>query len=849
MLKTRGSFRNLIVVLLIAGSWFCLSHTVAAASYQAPDPSFFTPNGSDVLLVASNGGATNGLDSPIIIVMAYFDNPNGNSIVIGNGRDGCGIPGNGSGVDGSGPASTNFTFVDRGSNTLLNSMTRNSSALSCTTDTINVPNLTPYRIPGTNVDKYVLKITANDTTNDSLNAFRISMSPGQGVMSYYDASTRQFAIQDRSQWGPYPGNETTMDLAFAPSCQVKNNTQATLRWYDDDWGVSGGNQSPNLRMELLEDGVVVATNPTSDFTGPNQPGDWTVTIKPGKKYIWRWKGVSERNGIQFQLPYDSFYYNFNCNDPPHVTLDVSCDKLKFRVSDADGENYNVRLRWGPNDAGLADTQDDKQDLEPGKWYEYNLTSRRDFGDHSVSVRVQSRDAASTSVQDIPIAHIGPSTATGPCAQVTCGGQTLDPAEPSPGQKFRFKQTFSVDIGAQGAWTLYNAQQATQGGAKITTIKGGPGGYVPTIPVTVNGPNSGTNTAGPVIGGDIGPGHGDNDGFVEWDMTYNAAGNYGGWVALTGGFSTNCGFTIKVADKPYVRVWRGDVLTGCNLPSATAPWYPTSGSSGKILTWNNGNGTGSGTDFAAQALDTIDQFSSRQNAKTATDGLDKTMTFANTTSNWGGEFGAGQCPSDYLGSSNRPSALTSNTITDVSGLDTGTYRYSNWNVNANTIKKGAHLIIYVDNNVYIKGNIDYAGTGSWASVSDIPSLTLIVKGKILIDKSVSALSGTYIAQPTASGGDSGTIYTCTIGNSVSASQTDLINGCRNSLTVYGSFVARTIKFMRLSGTTSTASPSDLFDGASTAAEKFIYSPEIWLPANPVSNQTAGYDSITSLPPVF
>src|SRR5207253_2791618 len=49
-----------------------------------------------------------------------------------------------------------------------------------------------------------------------------------------------------------------------------------------------------------------------DF-GENVDGWHNATIRSGYKYAWTWFGVSEANGIQFQLPRDSVNYNINCN--------------------------------------------------------------------------------------------------------------------------------------------------------------------------------------------------------------------------------------------------------------------------------------------------------------------------------------------------------------------------------------------------------------------------------------------------------------------------------------------------------------------------------------------------------
>ncbi|MCA9331291.1 hypothetical protein KC957_04515, partial [Candidatus Saccharibacteria bacterium] len=97
------------------------------------------------------------------------------------------------------------------------------------------------------------------------------------------------------------------------------------------------------------------------------------------------------------------------------------------------------------------------------------------------------------------------------------------------------------------------------------------------------------------------------------------------------------------------------------------------------------------------------------------------------------------------------------------------------------------------------------------------------------------------------GSGGTIYTCTNGSG-KYDGPGLMSYCRNTLTVYGSFIAKDVKFLRLAGSISTANAGDAYT-ASSAAEKFVYGPEAWLKTTNLSPQVGTYDSITSMPPVF
>ncbi|MCA9330753.1 hypothetical protein KC957_01790, partial [Candidatus Saccharibacteria bacterium] len=423
--------------------------TASAAVTNAPDPNFYTPNGSDVLLVASkagtnSGGTYNALESPVIVVMAYFDNPTGNSITVWNGDSPCGIPGNGTGVDGTVEGPTAFAFLDVAANSYTNIV--GSGSMGCGNYTVNLPTLQPYTIPGSGgQQKYVVKVTATNTTVGTINAFRVSMPAGKGVMSFYDQSSRQFAIQDRANWGPSPGNETRFDLPFAPSCTFNSSGEVSLLWRDDDQGQS--NQGPNMRMRLLEDGVdITGQQPVPVFKGANADGSWKVTVKPGKKYIWRWEGVSERNGIQFQLPFDSFYYTFDCHPvTPVVDVSAVCSegKLKFRVSDPTNTHYDARLRWDGQNINGSGSDSLLQDLTPGNSpgihvYEFDVSDYADFGTHTVGVRIKSGND--------PAFNYDSPTKIGPCATISCTSTSFEPNTPTPGEPFHMTSAISTTIG-------------------------------------------------------------------------------------------------------------------------------------------------------------------------------------------------------------------------------------------------------------------------------------------------------------------------------------------------------------------------------------------------------------------
>jgi hypothetical protein len=179
----------------------------------------------------------------------------------------------------------------------------------------------------------------------------------------------------------------------------------------------------------------------------------------------------------------------------------------------------------------------------------------------------------------------------------------------------------------------------------------------------------------------------------------------------------------------------------------------------------------------------------------------------------------------------------------------------------TVAVGNNVAMFANGDVYISGNVTYAGSGGgWSlqpgNTTNVPSFILEATGNIYIDPGVSELDGIYVAH--------GKIYTCSNGFAPVAA-VDIYDTCNtNQLTVNGSFSASQVNLERSIGTLSDASSGEnLSSGVKTcantavkepvcAAEIFNFSPEIYLsdPAvNQPNNGAPTYDAITSLPPVL
>jgi hypothetical protein len=330
------------------------------------------------------------------------------------------------------------------------------------------------------------------------------------------------------------------------------------------------------------------------------------------------------------------------------------------------------------------------------------------------------------------------------------------------------------------------------------------------------------------------------------------GNYTASGTLTSTYfnTITCNTTIPIVNLPYLQVYGGDTMIGAS-PDASTLTCDQDQSAG-VYSWNR-NGSpdysGAGDQFAVQTLEQIDGYASAQSSASSPPiglSLANTAGVNQGQGLFGGNSGVGLATSDCnftSGLGGSPVQGSSVTLpSSVNGSDT----------------------IYATGNVYIGNNVIYTGTGNWANASKIPYLKLIVVGgNIYIDSNVTELDGLYVSEPL--GGKGGTIYTCaTVGlpsPDYSPSGTGAIlnyySTCNKQLTIYGSFVAQQVEFLRTYGTVGQADYQNHVDslktyplpvGSTYSAEVFDYTPEMWLPRDN-STPSNSYTAITGLPPVL
>lgn len=308
--------------------------------------------------------------------------------------------------------------------------------------------------------------------------------------------------------------------------------------------------------------------------------------------------------------------------------------------------------------------------------------------------------------------------------------------------------------------------------------------------------------------------------------------------------------VTIVAKPYLRAYGGDVSAGNGVGTGC-----TSNPNAAVVGWNRGNTGvaatnygGAGAQYAVMALNRIQWFSAAL-GNTSGAPEPRGLSFAaNTTSDtstgfYGGLFGSLPCMRDYY--ADRPASTLAIPAT-VAAMTNGIYGGTGPITlgGGGIVNPNNRITVYVNGDVYITSSISYSG--SW-DVSSVPMFRLIVRGNIYIDNGVSQLDGLYIAQ--RNGASGGVIYTCTTAAAPLPPATpSFYTDCDDQkLTVNGALIAHQVQLGRTRGTVSLGQNTET-GAAGNAAEVFNYSPVMWIP-QPVGEADAGYDAITTLPPVL
>lgn len=234
-------------------------------------------------------------------------------------------------------------------------------------------------------DWYVLIVEAT-IGNGGVNSFKIK-SPGNRI-GYSKEAGERFAIQDRTR-----NTDTKMNATFhfAPPCDLSSAVPKTVSWSDDDY--NGSPQSPfigQLDAQLQRNGpgtngwvnIVASFKNSGLFKGGGQQGSYQFTAQPGYKYRWIWKNVAKSNGIQFKLPFDSFWYDTTC--PPQeawrntLSTSVNLTRVSFtKIAEptvTKPTGYDIGMNCGAYYNGTSDEAKDRK-KRCNDWNDYYQTNR------------------------------------------------------------------------------------------------------------------------------------------------------------------------------------------------------------------------------------------------------------------------------------------------------------------------------------------------------------------------------------------------------------------------------------------------------------------------------------------
>ncbi len=893
-LKVGLFFMAFVSVLFLLGQ----SPSVGAVSYELPDSNgFTTPGGGPpnwyVTLEISQPGSGIALNAPESWGKMYYTPaaPPLRMQILDGDFSNCGsnqYDSQGSGASGcfdAGAVNYEFYFGDAATNGSTPEpwpfMTINSSSLANNIwNDFGVP--TP---PSGPLDtgagfRYVIYTRAVWTTGGPaegrINGFKIASKSCCGTASYWSGGGG-YAVQDRVN---ATNTEIDFTFEFAPPCNAPGSQTALLRWNDADAASNGGlpadgAQFPGdtqIRFELFEadpggGGAVLIRNIDAG-TAPNIGGngqyrDISFTARSDKVYIWKWYKVNRNNGVQMWVPFDSFYYDKQCNPPPPVITtqcingvvtanvnwtDGGLGSTPYYVDFDSDNDWNNNGFWNkPIPAGVFTTPAPNSFTgQLGKPPTMVLNRGSKYW-----VRVWYQNYARHSATAEFVAPI--------CWGFTASGSTtasLDPDTENPTSAIfdnRVTLTFNPDPGGP----------APPAGVNLTTTRkyfrvplGAPPGTEIPMPTGPSPPNPRTNLFPPgttvfsppdsstmpvVTAGDkicsrltLTP----TSGTVHPDGSITFASTAPPVVSCE-----------TITNKPYFRVYGGDVLAG--LPEFNSVGCSASTPGSRILGFAKDDGSGAATQLAAQAMSKIEEFSSaagRAGPASPTEPTPpKGLTFANAGdpadagSTYGGGFRDSRCPNpNYFGTSGPAPIIT------------GPYSHPGAVIPA----AATPTKVFVDGDVFIDANITYAA-GPWTA-PNIPSFYLIAKGNIYIDKDVTQLDGVYVAQPDAADAR-GNIYTCAKWTGITGALPDLdgtfMSECDGNpvpaaLTVNGSFIARSIKLLRTNGSLRASIPTETATDPSIA-EVFSFSPEMWLaaPLPTITDTAVKYDAISSMPPVL
>ncbi|MCA9308862.1 hypothetical protein KC973_00640 [Candidatus Saccharibacteria bacterium] len=350
------------VVLLVGLGFSQHVHAVSPSDYIGSNTIFYTVSaGSNS---GSGSGATNLLYAPDTYLIAYYGGQDGNTIELPHGgfcssqdsraRNAKLIVYGYSTVSEkkNGSQFYNYERIRSGTRKTLGEIT----AESCnSTYSFTVPSdwLAQSNVPnhvsqfGTPLYPMIVRVRIAYDGNKSdpvttgagpLNTFKVNAPGGYtGAWTLDPDKWRSESFtggtSGQTVWLGRPSNMNTQDytIPLTPPCTLfgdNNEHDVWLHWYDDDQGTSY--QNPDITMFLTTikpDGTrterQLGAADGLRFGGEAGFGRVKIKVRKGYKYIWKWKDVTNKNGVRAWLPFNTSESYFDC-DASHP-LRGSCE--------------------------------------------------------------------------------------------------------------------------------------------------------------------------------------------------------------------------------------------------------------------------------------------------------------------------------------------------------------------------------------------------------------------------------------------------------------------------------------------------------------------------------------------
>lgn len=698
-----------------------------------------------------------------------------------------------------------------------------------------------YATVQTDVDIFVSDMRAKLNSNNNITQARVSMiiNVMMGVRaqdSRYDRPDReryrngiQLARQQFNEWerivraydactppnrGPcaYPGVSVNFNEIF--------DVDDTINGY----GVGGTNDGPQLPEVVFapiggsnEDMVVFRHGDGTTFTIKKKCGNLTgeQTAFPA----FPPPGGTLNPPTPPNPPEPPGYSQGNSN------INSSCFVISGRAQDPRDNNFAVPIRITYRVGGnvIATDTGGRAATNGGRTFSRPTPPevRNSLRAVSVTVEGQGSDSVWFQLTGSPI-NIGPCTVIPPGS---CGSFTIDPSVPDPNTPFVINLSVTYSDAASANSVLANGGR---------------------FYVNIVGPN--VNYSDP----NVRPVDNNNAGRLSVRVSRPATGAVGTYRVLwgiSGPFgAVDCADGVdndgnadppvifNVANRPYVSVRGGDVNAGAGISLGGTDCAVAANQLAGVVSWNRGSTAayaGAGTQYGGLARGRLQEFATAQGGNQAPSGL----AFANTVESllnpdeglYGGKFDGGNCIRDYFeGAQNIQQG--DRVLSQLAGFPAG-----------GAIADRQRLKYYITGNLYIDSDVRFAG--SYTDADLMPSFSVVVRGNIYVAANITQLDGAYIAQPRSATASDGVIYTCAIAPFVPAGlNVAMHDACDTQLVVNGAFSARQLWLQRTAGTVSASTPAELFN----------YTPELWLSmfrGNQGASGSIKYDSITSMPPIL